>query len=52
MRGSRAFIRYTVERTAIGARVRIVSGNAAAVAAIHDFLAYQIHEHGTGDSTN
>ena len=36
-------------RTPAGARVRMMSTNNAAIAAIHDFLAYQIREHQTGD---
>jgi hypothetical protein len=49
MRALRRSIRYVVERTAGGARVRMRSTNDAAIAAIHDFLAYQIREHQTGD---
>ena len=49
MRAQRRSIRYVVEQTASGARVRISSTNDAAIAAIHDFLAYQIREHQTGD---
>ena len=49
MRALRRSIRYVVERTAGGARVRISSTNDAAIAAIHDFLAYQVREHQTGD---
>jgi hypothetical protein len=49
MRALRRSIRYVVERTAGGARVRMSSTNDAAIAAIHDFLAYQIREHQTGD---
>jgi hypothetical protein len=49
MRALRSSIRYVVERTPAGARVRMMSTNNAAIAAIHDFLAYQIREHQTGD---
>ena len=50
MRALSTSIRYTVEITPRGARVRIASENDAAVAAVHDFLRYQIREHKTGDS--
>jgi len=49
MRALRRSIRYAVEQTAGGARVRMNSTNNAAIAAIHDFLVYQIREHQTGD---
>ena len=49
MRALRRSIRYVVEQTAGGARLRIISTHDAAVAAVHDFLAYQIREHQTGD---
>jgi len=49
MRALRRSIRYVVEQTAGGARLRMNSTNDAAIAAIHDFLAYQIREHQTGD---
>lgn len=42
-------IRYVYEDAPRGARVRITSANADAVAAIHAFLRYQIVEHRTGD---
>jgi len=38
------------EETAAGGRVRIASKDEIAVAAIHDFLRFQITEHHTGDS--
>jgi len=43
-------ISYTFEATEHGARVRITSTNAEALAAIHSFLRYQIKDHQTGDS--
>jgi hypothetical protein len=43
-------IRYTYEEMSTGGRVRINSDNPIAVAAIHDFLRFQINEHQTGDS--
>jgi hypothetical protein len=42
-------IAYTFEPTDGGGRVRIVSGNAGAIRALHAFLRYQIAEHRTGD---
>jgi hypothetical protein len=44
-------IAYKFEETAEGGRVRISSKNQQALAAIHQFLRYQIKEHLTGDST-
>jgi hypothetical protein len=44
-------IEYRVEETPNGARVRVSSQNPKAVAAIHDFLHFQIQDHKTGDST-
>lgn len=43
-------ITYTFEAIKGGGRVRIVTGNAEAVEAIHGFLRYQIKDHQTGDS--
>jgi hypothetical protein len=43
-------IHYTYEEMPTGGRVRIKSDNPIAVAAIHDFLRFQINEHQTGDS--
>ncbi len=42
-------IQYTYEETENGARVRISTKNAEALAAIHSFLKFQIEEHMTGD---
>lgn len=50
MRAFRSSIRYVTEETPGGARVRVRSSDRAAVAAIHEFLAYQIREHRTGDA--
>jgi hypothetical protein len=44
-------IRYTFEENASGGRVIISSTNKDAVAAIQDFLRFQIEEHKTGDPT-
>jgi hypothetical protein len=43
-------IAYTYEGTERGGRVRITTKNAEALAAIHDFLRFQIKDHETGDS--
>jgi hypothetical protein len=43
-------IHYTYEEMPIGGQVRIRSDSPVAVAAIHDFLRFQINEHRTGDS--
>ena len=45
-------IQYNYEETAKGARVRISTDNSPALAAIHDFLKFQIEEHQTGDLTS
>ena len=52
MKKLRNEIEYRVEDLPNGARVRVSSGNPKAVAAIHDFLRFQIQDHQTGDSTN
>jgi hypothetical protein len=49
MRQLRADITYSFEESATGGRVRISTGNPTALAAVHDFLRYQIGEHATGD---
>ena len=41
---------YQYEETRAGGRVRIVTRDAAALAAVHAFLRYQIEDHRTGDS--
>jgi hypothetical protein len=43
-------IDYRYEDVATGARVRITTKDAAALAAIHEFLRFQVREHRTGDS--
>lgn len=42
---------YTYVETPKGGRVDIVSADAAAIAAVHEFLKFQIADHKTGDST-
>jgi hypothetical protein len=43
-------IQYKYEEMPVGGRVGIKSDNPIAVAAIHDFLRFQIKDHETGDS--
>ena len=43
-------IKYTYEETERGARVRISTADQKALAAIRDFLKFQIEEHRTGDA--
>lgn len=43
-------IKYTYEQTDNGARVRLSTSDPKAIAAIHDFLKFQIDEHQTGDA--
>ena len=43
-------ITYQYEETPAGGRVRIVTRDAAALAAVHAFLHFQIEDHHTGDS--
>jgi len=50
MKRLREAIQYKLENTEHGARIRITSKNAAAVAAVHEFLRFQIKDHQTGDS--
>jgi len=50
MKQERANITYTFEEAPGGGRVRIQSGKAEAVKAIHEFLRFQIEDHHTGDS--
>ena len=45
----KTMLRYTYAETPTGGRVNIVTTDAAARAALHDFLKYQITEHQTGD---
>jgi TusA-related sulfurtransferase len=43
-------IAYTYEELPAGARVRITTGDRTALKAVHEFLAYQVKEHRTGDA--
>lgn len=45
----RSDLKYTFEELPTGGRVRIKSRNPKAVAAVHDFLKYQVREHRTAD---
>lgn len=45
-------IRYEYQETESGARVRIHTSNPKALAAVHEFLRFQISDHATGDSTS
>jgi len=51
MKAMRSSLNYSFESVPNGGRVVIRSKNPAAIAAVHDFLRYQIREHRTGDST-
>lgn len=42
-------IRYQFEKSERGGRVRITTSNPEALAAVHEFLRFQIEEHQTGD---
>ena len=44
-------IHFTLENTDRGGRIRILTKNAEALAAIHEFLLFQIKDHQTGDSS-
>ncbi len=45
-----AEIEYRFEKTERGGRIRITTTNGEALAAIHEFLRFQIRDHGTSDS--
>ena len=49
LRERSAAVKYRFEEIEGGARVRITTTDAQALAAVHDFLRYQIREHKTGD---
>jgi hypothetical protein len=51
MKRLRSSIRYTSETMDNGGRIRIESDSPEALAAIHDFLRFQIKDHETGDPT-
>ena len=45
-------IRWTYENLDAGGRIVIATEDAETLAAIHDFLRFQIEDHRTGDSTD
>lgn len=49
MKKLRAQITYNTENTALGAQVRMITKNPKALAAIHEFLRFQIKDHRTND---
>ena len=49
MQARKAKIAYQYEERERGARVRISTGDKRALAAVHDFLRFQIKDHQTGD---
>jgi hypothetical protein len=51
MKERRAEISYSVTELPNGAAIRIKTDNHDALNAIHDFLRFQIQDHGTGDKT-
>jgi hypothetical protein len=51
MKSLKEKIAYTYEELPGGARVKITTGDPAALTAVHDFLSYQINEHRTGDAS-
>jgi mono/diheme cytochrome c family protein len=50
MKQLRSTIRYQFEETERGGRVRVITSNTKALAAVHEFLRFQISDHRTGDS--
>jgi hypothetical protein len=49
MKARAATLRYTYAETANGGTVTITTANPEARAAVHEFLRFQIRDHGTGD---
>jgi hypothetical protein len=49
LRRSKTAIRYAFEQLPAGGSVHITTADPSALAAIHEFLRYQIKEHATGD---
>jgi hypothetical protein len=50
MKTKKAAIQYAFSETENGGEVRITTRDGAALAAVHDFLRFQIDDHGTGDA--
>jgi hypothetical protein len=51
MKGAGAALTYVYEPTERGGLIRISGSTPDAVAAVHEFLKFQIKDHGTGDAT-
>jgi hypothetical protein len=51
MQRLRGKITYSIEETAAGGRVIIATADKEALAAVHNFLRFQIKEHKTDDPT-
>ena len=51
MAARKSLIRYQYVETPAGGRVDITTTDADGLAAVHDFLRFQIADHGTGDAT-
>lgn len=51
MKDSKSRIEWKFAETPGGGRVRITTEDAKALAAIHEFLRFQIEDHRTGDPT-
>lgn len=49
MSARRTAIHYVVDSLPRGAELRIVTSDSAALAAVHEFLAFQRHDHRTGE---
>ena len=52
MKRKKSVIEWKFEELPAGGRVRITTKDAEALAAIHEFLRFQIEDHRTGDPTN
>ena len=50
MQRLKANIEYRFEETPLGGRIRISTTNREALAAVYEFLRFQIKDHATGDS--
>jgi hypothetical protein len=50
MKQLKSAINYRFENTERGGRIRITTSNREALAAVHDFLTFQIKDHATGDT--
>ena len=51
MKARKGLIRYSYQPTENGGMVRISTGDEKAKRAVHEFLRFQIRDHGTGDPT-